>query len=123
MMAVRSRSELRRLQESVLDALRASRGVAGPSRFAGEESGALVERGLVETVAKVTSVVASDAELGPHLVVAAQHFSGKPPMASPASRGPQVAYPSPGRVVGDYGVDEFVRLSPARGALLALKLA
>ncbi len=115
MMGIRGRVELRRVQAGVLEAYRAARGANVAVTVAEDQP-------VAATLGKVNAVVASDPELGAHLVVAAQHFSGKPPVATAAARVAQVAYPTPNRVVGDYAVGEFVELVTVRGALMAVKM-
>jgi hypothetical protein len=72
---------------------------------------------------RVSEVVTSDANYGPHLVVQPQAFSGLPRAASDASVPAVRCYPAPNRVVGDYAVDEHVKIISARGALIADKSA
>lgn len=121
-MAIRSLDELRADQAQLLEEYRASL----PSTSTTD--GMMISDrsrtdALVVTVGKVTQVVTSDPTLGAHLVCQPQEFDGVPPMASAAPRPTMVAYPTPNRVVTDYAVDDFVELTPTRGALLAAALS
>jgi len=72
---------------------------------------------------RVDSVVSSDPDYGPHLVVVRQEWSGTPPTVSDSSALSVRCYPTPNRVVGDYSVDDYVRIIAARGAMVAEALA
>lgn len=79
--------------------------------------------GAVVHYGKIEAVVVGDEQQGAHLVVRLQRFSGRPPVMGPVSGAPPlVCYPTPGRTVGDYGVDEVVRVVVAAGARLAEKV-
>ncbi len=121
-MAVRTLTKLKEDQGALLSAHR--------SRLTGNVAGEVLQLGgspegrpTVSVIAKVSTVVAGDPTYGPHLVVQIQEFSGTPPVASAASIADLRAYPTPGRVVGDYSVNEYVSLLTVRGALLAAKSA
>lgn len=73
--------------------------------------------------ARVTTVVTSSYEYGPHLVVMRQRWSAFPPTGSDSGSAPERCYPSPGRAVGDYAVDEIIRLVVAHGAVFGEKLS
>lgn len=73
--------------------------------------------------AKITAVVTTDPQFGPHLMAQPQAVAGIPPTTTPAAASAMRCYPSPGKVVADYAVDEFVRLVPAAGAVIAERLA
>jgi len=116
-MGIRTRDELRRDQAGILEAYRARRAETDVVEASGGDGGV-----VAGTIGKVTSVVTSDPTLGAHLVVQPQVFSGAPATASDASRPVVITYPTPNHVVGDYSVDECVRLLTVRGAVLAGKL-
>lgn len=73
--------------------------------------------------AKITAVVTTDPQFGPHLMVQPQAVSGLPPTTASAAASVIRCFPSPGKLVADYAVDEFVRLVPASGAVIAERLA
>ena len=66
---------------------------------------------------RVTEVVTSHVEYGPHLMVQPQAFSGVPPTPSDTSGAEVRCYPSPGRVVADYSVAEYVKVLTCRGGV------
>jgi len=68
-------------------------------------------------------VVASDPTYGPHLVVAPQTVSGTPPVFTDAVTAEVRCYPPPNHVVGDYSVNEQVKILAVRGAYIADKSA
>ena len=72
---------------------------------------------------RVSSVVTSDPTYGPHLVVVRQDWSGTPPTVSDASGATVRCYPTPNHTVSSYSVNETIRITAARGAMLAEKLA
>ena len=115
-MAVRTRDELRRDQQELLEQLRSSGAPVGS--FSGSPPSA----GPALRIGQVTEVVTSHATYGPHLVVQPQLFSGRPAVASNSTAPTRRVYPAPNRTVGDYAVDDFVALWIARGAELALEL-
>jgi len=117
---VRRRAELAKLQGRVLESYRRAR----LGRAESIADGGLA--GLIGSAAygRVTQVVGSDPTYGPHLVAALQRFSGTPPSPADASGAAAIrCYPTPGRSVGQYAVNEMVRLCAAAGAMLAEKLA
>jgi hypothetical protein len=70
---------------------------------------------------RVTEVVSSDPQYGAHLVVQPQRFTGVPPVVQDAEAAAVRCYPAPNRAVGDYAVDEYVKVTAARGAFVADK--
>ncbi len=76
----------------------------------------------VVTFGRVDSVVSTDPDYGPHLLVVRQQWSGTPLTVADSALPAVRCYPSPNHVVGDYTVDEYVRLSTAHGAKVAEKL-
>lgn len=116
-MPVRFVEGLRRDQAALTDELRRLSAAAGAVAQ-------LPRPGTATTVllwGQVTSVVSSDETYGPHLMVQPQAFSGVPPTAADTSGAALRCYPSPNRVVGDYSVDEYVKVLTCRGALIADK--
>ncbi len=72
---------------------------------------------------RVHALVESDTEYGPHLLVVRQQWGGMPPTVSDARDSATRCYPTPNRAVGDYTVDEYVRMTVAHGAMVAEKVA
>jgi hypothetical protein len=112
---IRSAETLRRDQTEIMTAFRADsagrNSVAQLPRPGGALSPAVYGR--------VSSVVASDPDHGPHLMVTRQVWSGTPPTVSAAS-GPEVrCYPCPNHVVSDYAVNDYVRIVAAYGAMVS----
>ncbi len=68
---------------------------------------------------RVTEVVSEHAQYGPHVVVQICYYSGSPPVLLDAVAAPIRCYPSPGWSVAQYSVDDYVRLTPVRGAIIA----
>lgn len=118
-MQVRSIGELKSAQSRMLTAYKTERHTSAAE---------VDQQGDAENVnpdigiGRVDQVVTSDATFGPHLKIALQHFSGAPPVATDASTTLQVFYPSPGKSVNDYAVNERVGLMTASGVRWALKL-
>lgn len=71
---------------------------------------------------RVEAVVASDEALGAHLVVAKQKASGAPAAFADDAVASCVYYAAPGKVVGDYAVDDFVLCFIIDGVRIALLL-
>jgi len=119
-MAIRSRKQLQLDQAGVLAEYRRARSEA--AAYVGQMP---VSGGSAATGAwgRVSEVVTSDANYGPHLTVQPQAFSGVPRTALDASVAAVRCYPAPNRVVGDYAVNEYVKIISARGALIADKSA
>ena len=117
-MQVRRLGQLKRIQDELLEEYKQQRSSAA----AGESADSAAADQLC-LLGRVSQVVSSDPELGPHLLVILQKFTGTPPSPSDATTMTQVYYPTPGREVSDYSVNEYVRLLSARGAALAGKLA
>jgi hypothetical protein len=72
---------------------------------------------------RVSAVVADDPSYGAHLLVIRQQWTGTPPVASDSPATPVRCYPAPHRTIGDYAVDDYVRLVAAYGAMIAELLA
>jgi len=72
---------------------------------------------------KITAIVTTDPQFGPHLMVQPQVVSGVPPTTAPAAASVMRCFPPPGKVVADYAVGEFVRLVCAAEAIFAERLA
>ena len=72
---------------------------------------------------RVSSVVSSDPDYGPHLVVVRQKWSGTPPTVSDESSPEVRCYPTPNHTVSDYSVNDYVRIEAAHGAMVAERLA
>lgn len=116
---MRSRQDLAELQRRVTESYRRSR---APMREAAGGGGCASPVGSA-AYGRVTGVVGSDPDYGPHLILTLQGFTGAPPTPSDVGDNDVRCYPSPGRAVNDYAVDEIVRLVSARGAFFAEKLA
>lgn len=71
---------------------------------------------------RVSAVVGVDPDYGPHLLVVRQQWVGTPPTVADASGVATRCYPTPNRAVGDYAVNEYVRMAVAHGAMVAEKL-
>jgi hypothetical protein len=117
-MNVRRLSELKRTQAQMLEGLRADRALAFEA--AGDSFDFAMSSGLA--VGRVDSVVASDPEFGPHLIVAKQRVTGVPPSFADDTIASQTYYPAPGKVVDDYFADEFVLCCLMDGARIALRM-
>lgn len=111
----RSLDTLRRDQESILRELR--------DRQAPTETIALLPRpGQALPVAlygRVTTVVASDPDLGPHLLVRRRRWAGTPPTVTDADTPDILCRPTPNRTVGDYTINDDVRVVATQGAMVA----
>ena len=117
-MQVRSLRQLQRVQKQLLEEYKGQQGQVGgavPTRSAPE--------GAPCWIGRVSGVVSSDEELGPHLLAIKQSFASIPPTPSDAASNARVCYPTPGREVADYSADEYVLLLRVDGAFLAGKLA
>ncbi|GJM25991.1 MAG: hypothetical protein DHS20C16_24060 [Phycisphaerae bacterium] len=117
-MKVRRLSELKQTQARMLEELRADRTLVDEA--VGDSSEFVTSLGLA--MGRVESVVASDPELGAHLVVAKQRVVGVPPSFDDDAVASQIYYPAPSRVVGDYLVDESVLCCQMDGSRIALKM-
>ena len=118
-MAIRSRDSLRRDQQQLLAEyrrLRAPRDLVVQLPTPGSTT-------TVFLYGRVDQVVASDPTYGPHLVVAPQDVSGTPPVFSDSTAATVRCYPAPNHVVGDYTVNEKVKILAVRGAFIADKSA
>lgn len=116
-MRVRRIAELKRTQAQMLTDMRAGQEATVDSLIAEPLPSAML--GL----ARLVSVSFSDPDIGPHLVVARLKCSVTPHSFADDSTPNQVAYPAPGRSVGDYTADEFVLCCRVDGVCVALKLA
>ena len=119
-MTIRGRKQLQLDQAEVLAGYRRARSEASDELGQMPVSGGSAAAGAW---GRVSEVVTSDANYGPHLAVQPQAFSGLPRVASDASVAAVRCYPSPNRVVDDYAVNEYVKIISARGALIADKSA
>ena len=116
---IRSVETLWRDQSEIL---RSYREEIAPRVVVAERSGSILP--IVPAVyGRVSSVVGSDETYGPHLLAIRQVWTGTPPAVSDGDAPAVRCYPTPNHVVGDYSVDDYVRITPARGALLAEQLA
>ncbi len=118
-MPVRSREQLRRDQHQLLAEYRRLRRQR-------ESVAQLPTHGAVASVVlygRVTQVVSSDPTFGAHLVVAPQDVSGTPPVFSDSTAASVRCYPAPNHVVGDYTVNEKIKVLTVRGAFIADKSA
>ena len=116
---IRSMETLRRDQSAILSAYRDEQVV--------RDSVAILPRPGTMTASvlygRVNSIVTSDPTYGPHLIVVRQDWSGTPPTVSDATGATVRCYPTPNNTVSSYSVNEYVRITAARGAMLAEKLA
>jgi len=76
----------------------------------------------VSVFGRVTQVITSDPDYGPHLIVKRQQWTGTPPAASDSSVPAVRCYPTPNNSVTDYATDEYVLILTANGAMVAGKL-
>jgi hypothetical protein len=77
----------------------------------------------VSVFGRVSQVVSSDPDYGPHLLIKRQQWTGTPPVVSDSSVPDVRCYPTPNNMVGDYAVDEYVMILIANGAMVAGKMA
>ena len=115
---IRSVETLRRDQEEIMSWFREESAKSGSVAFLPRPGGAIA----LAVYGRVSSVVTSDEDYGPHLVVVRQQWSGIPPTVSDASAATVRCYPTPNRTVNNYSVDEYVRIATAHGAMVAEKL-
>ena len=113
-MGVRSLEQLKRDQAELLEDYRNRIAAAG----SGGVAGVTLPRPALQW-GRVTQVVSSDPDFGPHLTVQGFIYTGSPPQLTQAAAAPIRCYPAPGKVVGDYSVDDYVRLTPTAGAVIA----
>ncbi len=111
----RSLDQLRRDQDAILAAYRAETSSLAPSETRAASSSTFTGCAY----GRVTEVVTSDENLGPHLLVMRQAWTGTPPVPSDAGLAALVAYPLPGHAVTEFQVDQLVRLDFLPGATLA----
>jgi hypothetical protein len=116
---IRPLDKLRRDQAAILDSFREESAARGSVAVLPRPGGAL----NLAVYGRISDVVTSDATYGPHLVVVRQRWSGTPPTPGDVAESSVRCYPSPGRAVGDYAEDEYVRILAAHGAMVAEKLA
>jgi len=112
---VRSAETLRRDQAAILESYREE---LSPPLPLAERAGSVLPTVAV-VYGRVSSVVTTDPTYGPHLMVVRQVWSGVPPTVSDGDAVAVRCYPTPNHVVGDYSVNDYVRVVSARGALLA----
>ena len=118
-MAIRTRDALRRDQQQLLGEYRRLRQRGG-------SVAQLPTPGSSTTVflyGRVSQVVSSDPTYGPHLVVVPQDVAGTPPVFADSTAASLRCYPPPNHVVGDYSVNEQVKVLAVRGAFIADKSA
>ena len=113
-MTVRTIDDLRRDQAELLGAYRDQLGGAG----AGGAASRALPRAALQW-GRVTQVVTSDETYGPHLVVQGYTYTGSPPVASASAAATLRCYPAPGKAISDYTVNDYVRLTPTAGAVIA----
>jgi len=113
----RSVSELQRDQAKILDDYQSRL----PARGAGSATAMPTTRPALQW-GRVIQVVTSDENFGPHLVVQAYVYTGSPPSPTPSVAAPFPCYPVPGKTVGDYAVDDYVRLTTVPGAVIAERI-
>lgn len=116
-MLVRTIGTLKATQARILESYKQERNAA--VALVDDLTGAAVSR---FAFGRVDEIVTSDEQFGPHLKVALQQFGGTPPTPTDANGATQVYYPAPGGWVGDYAIDEWVRLEFASGVRFAIKL-
>lgn len=112
---IRSIESLRREQDVVLTQYRESR--TAPAPWANLPGAGGVSTAV--TYGRVSVVVTSDATHGPHLEVVKQVWTGSPPTPSDVTDSLLRCYPAPGTVVSDYLVNDYVRVTPTHGAMIA----
>jgi hypothetical protein len=112
---IRSQETLRRDQEGVLASYREEQALRPTVAMLPRPGGAMA----TGVYGRVSAVVSSDPQYGPHLLVVRQVWSGVPPVVSDGEGDPIRCYPAPNRSVGDYSVDDYVRMMAARGAMVA----
>ncbi len=117
-MATRSTEELRRDQTALLEAYRQRLGAPG----AGDTASVTSPQAALPW-GRVTQVVTSDPDYGPHLMVQGQIYTGSPPAPADAPAAPLRCYPAPGKTAGDYSTNDYVRLTPTAGAVIAEPVA
>ena len=115
-MPMRSLEELQRDQSALLAAHRARLQAAS-----GGETSLSPSTGF--QWGKILEIVADDPDHGPHLIIQAYIPIRRPPVFTAAPAAPVRCFPSPGRTVTDYAVDDFVHLMPTCAGIIALRLA
>ena len=116
---IRSLQTLRRDQTGIMDAYRQEQTLQGSVAVLPRPGGVIAPA----VYGRVDSVVTSDPTYGAHLMVVRQKFTGTPPAVSDISGATVRCYPTPNRTVSDYQVDDYVRVAPGRGAMIAEPLA
>lgn len=116
-MQVRTLGQLKATQSRMLELYKQDRSAANAA-----PSDEPVAAAFESAVGRIDDIVTADETLGPHMKVALQQFAGSPPSPADASGATQVYYPVPGRSVGDFAIDEYVKLLVASGVRLAAKL-
>ncbi|UCD27483.1 MAG: hypothetical protein JSV03_10195 [Planctomycetota bacterium] len=76
----------------------------------------------ISVFGRITQVISSDPDYGPHLMVKRQQWTGTPPTASDSSVPAVRCYPTPNHTVTDYLVDDYVLILTANGAMVAQRL-
>ncbi|MBN2560669.1 MAG: hypothetical protein JXQ75_07040 [Phycisphaerae bacterium] len=117
-MAVRSIQQLERDQAALLAAYK--------NRLAGAVAGGVPSVTMPRPAlqwGRVTQVVTSDEQFGPHLMVQGYIYTGSPPEPTEAAAAAFRCYPAPGKAVTDYSVNDYVRLTPAAEAVIGELIA
>lgn len=113
-MAMRPLEQLVRDQATLLAAYRARLATGG----SGSLNVATASRSEFQW-GKVLEVVTGDPEYGSYLKVQAYVSAGIPLAFNPVSAMSMRCYPAPGKAVGDYSVDSYVRLVAAGTGIVA----
>jgi len=112
---IRTVEALRREQAEILAALREDQARQGTVAVLPRPGGAIA----TAVYGRVSEIVSSDPIYGPHLLVVRQAWSGVPPTVSDTEGEPVRCYPTPNLTLDDYGVNDYVRIVAARGAMVA----
>lgn len=116
---IRTPENLRRDQAEILSSYRQQIASQGTAAVLPQPGGIVTP----DVYGRVDTVVTSDPDYGPHLVVVRQEWSGTPPTVSDSSAPSVRCYPTPNNVVTDYSVNDYVRIIAARGAMVGEVLA
>ncbi len=112
---IRSVETLRRDQAEIMSSFREESAARGSVAVLPRPGGSIA----LAVYGRVASVVTSDPDYGPHLMVVRQTWSGTPPTVSDASGAQVRCYPTPNHTVSDYSVNDYVRIEAAHGAMVA----
>jgi len=116
-MAIRSAAKLAADQAKLLASYRANQQTSPAGAGPPEASQPTLQYG------KVTAVISTDPTHGPHLTVQAQTSTGTPPTFSATAAPPFRCYPAPGKTVGNYTANDYIRLTAAEQAMFAEPIA